>query len=364
MCEADIMDRGDIKPAMLTLPKGWERLLLRISFAVFALLIAAVAVAKQGVRWPQIVVWRNSAGLLPEASAEPLSYGFRLIGFLLGFSNSNQYLVVAAVVSIFAVLAIAYAMTRNLADPTHARVALVLAVSGPIVWSMASNLGRVDALLVLGSALLVASRKNVLGATAATAVMVLAHPEQALVAAGCLLALSSGPAFRTFRRSSLVALGCALLGNFTLWALAATADAPVRQDQLFSLFGASLGRFLTFAPLALYSGLGVVLMISVFAIISSHQWKDRLAIGAALLIPLLVSAITLDQTRVFVGVSTAAVLALIVTVAEPLVHVTQRLTNSPIAFWLIVTTLLPAVHIAFSGELVAPLRELYEWIIY
>ncbi len=315
--------------------------------------------------WPQVVVWENTRGLLPETSAESLSYGYRIVGYALGFDQDRDYLLLSAGITVGSVVAICLAVMRHIGSGNRARLAVMILLSGPIIWSLSANLGRTDALLIVGSALLVMQKRAGIPAALAALVMLLAHPEQAVVSCLALVLLSFGERFHFIRGVALTGLITSLAG-FTILAIwAAALGVTDRSRQFLDLLGASLGRFLTFLPLELYAALGGTVFLIVLSVFweptPSNRWSVFLA-GLAL--PLLVTAVTLDQSRVFVGVSAAVVIIIVTSYSGEVLDLASRVTRSPLFMSFLVLALLPAIHISFSGELVAPWRELYYAIIY
>ena len=347
------------------LPARLEDLLRSIPLVFLGLATALVAAAKQGVMWPQVVVWENNRGLLPETSAESLSYGYRIVGYALGFDQDRDYLLLSAAVSLGAVVAICLAVMRHIGSGSPARLAVMVLLSGPIIWSLSANLGRTDALLIVGSALLIMQKRAGIPAALAALVMLLAHPEQAVVSCLALVLLSFGARFYFIRGVALTGLMTSLAG-FTILAIwAAALGVTDRSRQFLDLLGASLGRFLTYLPLELYAALGGTVFIMVICLFWDPAPSNRWSVFVAgLALPLLVTAVTLDQSRVFVGVSSAVVIIIVVSYSGEILDLVRRVTRSPLFLTFLVLAVLPAIHISFTGELVAPWRELYYAIIY
>ena len=323
-----------------------------------ALIVGAIAIGKTGVL-TQVMVWRNEQGLIPEESGEPLSYGFRIVGFVFGFTTRGPYLGVAIVTTFLAIGALAVA-ARSAGDRKAAKLTVLIVASGPLVWSMAQGLGRPDSLLIAGAALLVSRPRPGPIAAVGGLLMVLAHPEQAAFAVGALLLLSMGRRFRQWRRLAAWSTAFALIYNVLLQIWATQVEASTRADVFESLLVESLGRFVMFLPLELWAGLGIVGIITVFAIARESAQSTRFALVAGvLIIPLIVTAATLDQSRVFVGVTACTSIVVAKTYSSVILNKLTIVTKTPLAFAFVLTTLLPAVFINFMGEVSPPWSALY-----
>ena len=345
-----------------------EMFLRQVPLFLFALIFVLLSALKVGIRWPQVVVWSNEYGLLPESSPEPLSYGFRLVGAVLQFDSASHYLALSTVVSIAAVVATVTVIYLRLGSGLNGRIATLLLVSGPIVWTLASNVGPVDSLLILGSVLLVGPRKLSPTVVVGVGFMILANPEQAVVALSSLLVLSFNSDFVYLRARAILALflcGCAVL-LLIVWSErinVGAAGGQSRLDLLPILAGQSLGRFFIYLPLQFWAGLGMAGLLILWTVASKPGWRNRLClVGGSILVPGLATALTLDQSRVFICTSAAAVVAIVLRYADALSDRLERMTTHPLAMVALAALVLPAVHIDFAGQVVPPWLNIYEYL--
>lgn len=112
-----------------------------------------------------------------------------------------------------------------------------------------------------------------------------------------------------------------------------------------SLIRRSLEILLNQLPLTLYSGFAALFFVVVWAILCESKKRALLVLIGAVLLPLVATAITTDQTRVLVIASSAVVLSLTVVHTQAMVDWLQRWLTYPLGVTFIVTLLLPTVEV-------------------
>ena len=341
-----------------TLRDRCELALLRTNGYLLALTLAAVGAVKVGVA-SQVVVWQNADGLAPEASAEALAYGFRTVGFLLNFSDRVQYQVLALVIIGLGILAIARA-TQSSVDALTGRVALIFLLTGPIVWTLAQTVGRPDSLLILGAALLAPQRRLGPVTVLALTLMILAHPEQSVLATLAFLILTFATRFRDRRVVATTAFAITLLSYAVLLTWFRSSGVPSRFDSLGPLIAESLGRFLIFLPLVIWTGLGATTVVVLVLTFTRWPARESMPVVLALFfLPLAATAVTLDQTRVYVNVVSLAAIAFVLAYSGEITDTLKRNTAYPLLSLTVALIAIPAVYISVEGEVIRPWINLY-----
>ncbi|MFM2438535.1 MAG: hypothetical protein RLZ55_1354, partial [Actinomycetota bacterium] len=165
-----------------------------------------------------------------------------------------------------------------------------------------------DIFLITGSALVALGRRwwlVVIGALIACS----ANPEQSIVAAACLLLVSMAPRFRAKRRDALIFGGIAIANWLAVSAWFALNDVDGSRALLFPVWIAkSLQGFLEAFPLSPYSWFGALWLVVLFVVGSLHGRSRWWVVAGLFALPGLFTVLTLDGTRVFVCVVTAAAL--------------------------------------------------------
>ena len=191
--------------------------------------------------------------------------------------------------------------------PRH-RVALILLACSPLPAVMLYGIGRYDLFLVTGSALVALGRRwwlVVLGALIACS----SNPEQSIVAAACLLLVSMAPRFRAKLRDALIFGGIAILNWAAVSVWYAANDVDGSRALLFPVWVAkSLQGFAEAFPLSPYSWFGALWLVVLFVVGSLHGPSRWWVVAGLFALPGLFTVLTLDGTRVFVCVVTAAAL--------------------------------------------------------
>jgi hypothetical protein len=339
-----------------------ETTLERIPVFAIGLLAAFVAILKSGLALQLPYVWSSDSWPEPTSANEPLSYGFRAIGYLLDLKTESAFHVVSLIAVVCAVLLIAWAISSEVSG-NAARWAAVLFLSGPWVWVLIGEVGRVDAITLAGAALLGVKGRSLPWAIAGTALMLLGNPEQAVVATCALLLISFVPALRAWRRGSLAAVLLAFVTWAALWTWARSLGVSGRGDLLIPNLKDSLELFFQNLPLVLYSGFGMLAIVVVWAIADNSGRARALVIFSALVIPITVTMITLDQSRVLVAIATAPLAVLTIRYAPDIYEAARRIVHFPITLLVAATLFLPAIEVVYPGDIRNPWEFYYSLLV-
>ncbi len=235
------------------------------------------------------------------------SWGPLLLGRLTGLAHSTWTWNAGYLVATLLALAVAAAVIMRRPTPRH-RIALVLLACSPLPTVLLYGIGRYDIFLITGSALVALGHRwwvVVLGSIIACS----ANPEQSIVAALCLLLVSFAPRFRDKRRHALIFGGIAIVNWLAVVLWYAHYNVDGSRALLFPVWVAkSMQGFLEAFPLSLFSWYGALWLLVIFVAGSLTGRSRWFVIAGLFLLPGLFTVTTLDGTRVFVCVATAAAL--------------------------------------------------------
>ncbi len=334
-----------------------DRFFNDIPWVLFVIGLALIGLLKAGV---QLVGTSAALESWPEPlpTADSISYGNRSIAFILGWEFAGAYARISLCVSVVALVVLGFVL-RPGRYGLDGRLLAIVIILGPIGQVLMTNVGGHDAWMFLGALVTAAFGRKVGGVTAGVVLMSLGNPEQAVIAMGCLLAITLIPNFRERRRSTLfgLLLAIALLGALSLYAMHVGVSTRGGYIEGYLLQG--LHNFFINFPLSLFAILGISWIV-VGWILADMSNRNRLffLIGIVV-VPLVFTAITVDQTRVFVGLSGAALMTALLD-AVPRMRRRAHLIGlrNPLAWTLLVAVLLPAVLITYTGSVNIP----YAWI--
>jgi hypothetical protein len=343
-----------------------SRWLSRVPLAAYLLIVIALALFRSGIWFTPVpieVIEENLRSFpQPFPWSESTSYGLRSLLWIFGVGTAegSMQLTAIATASCIAVCILAVGMRFR---GTALRLMLMVVILGPMTTVMLGNIGRNDMLLLTGSVIVacaVPGRQwpwlTVIGA----ALMVSGNPEQAVAASGALLVASLTSGLARYRKPAVVALGVCTAGFLLLQLRSASAGTDSRLGIFTDNLKASLKLFLSDAPLVTYSGYAALWLLVGYCMVNSST-KDRWLLALAFIaVPLLLTAMTLDQTRVWVGVSSLAILALAGSVARkdgegnPSTGSELLVGATFLAF-----IFMPAIEVTFEGIVRMPLEWVY-----
>jgi len=337
--------------------------LAALPIAAFIGLVAVLAVLRNGIWFtpvPIVVIEENLRSFPdPFPWSESTSYGLRSLLWAFRIGTVEDSMLLTAVVTAGCIAVCVLAIALRFRGQQFRLMAMVLLL-GPAVTVMLGNIGRNDMLLLTGSVLVACAspgRPWPWLTVAGAGLMIAGNPEQALVSCGILLAASLTARLTEHRRSAALAFAICGLAYLALQFRSASAGTDSRLGIFTHNLKASLELFLTSAPLVLYSGYAALWLILGFCLVNATR-RDRVIICLAFIaMPILVTATTLDQTRVWVGVSTLAVLALAGSLTR---EATPERAQAPLLIGAAFAALMimPAIEVTFEGIVRMPL----EWV--
>lgn len=349
--------------AVSSLATRWDIRLRTLPWWVFFVLVVIIGLLKTGVSVIRSAPEPLASFPVPQPTASALSYGSRTAAKVLGWEFPDSYVLITTVVTVMAVVVLGFILRPGRLGVDGRLLALVI-VLGPIGQVLFTHIGGHDAWVLLGGLVLGLLGARIWWSLAGAILMVLGNPEQALLATACLLALTWTPWMRARRVSSLAAFASAFLLFLVLSGYAFVSGVPNRSGYLTMYLGSSLYNFGANLPLSFYAALGIVWVVLVWALMRV-TWSSRVILVASLvLVPLLFTAITMDQTRVFVGISCAAVAAfLIEAVPRMRVEAEDRGFRNTVFWTGLAAIFLPTVVVTFTGTVIVPHAWFFTWVV-
>ena len=221
----------------------------------------------------------------------------------------------------------------------QAAMVLVLLASSAL-HTLPGSIGMYDPVTFAGGSLLVLGRSRVLRGLGLV-VMCLGNPEQATLASVCLLVLSLHPAARHWRRTGIVAVGLSATWLVVMQAWLATGGAGSRIVVLPYLLGQSVSATLANPALVIWLWLGCGWLI-VGALLAWSRGRDRWVVALALIIiPTLVTLVTVDGARVF-GMVTLPAFLVAGGICWTYLSDVERIRRASAGAFLMLLVLLPA----------------------
>ena len=323
----------------------------------FGLLLAAIA--KAGITFRPLQADPIETFPMPRDTWAQLSYGIRIIHWAVQ-SESGVVPAIASAVIFGLAIGVVIASTRQFQTSDASRILLIALILGPTFTVFLSNLGRPDVFTLTGGLVLGLLGRSIVWGILGAALMIAGNPEQAVVGTALLFGLALLPPMAPWRRSAAIALSMSCLSFVVLAAYARSVGVGTRVQYLPELIGNSLYGFTANLSLGIYAGYSVLwLVLAIFA------W--RLGTGKLLwlfllmvIIPFLITALTLDQTRVFVGITTAGISAVLMQTAPCVEEVLRRVGRQLVLVpALAIALFLPAFEVSSEHVVRPPLAWLY-----
>jgi len=323
--------------------------------------LLAVALFKSGIDLEVAAQTPDPAFPLPQTDAsDALSYGLPTVVWLLGIQGQSTLIgIVTFVFILVGYFASAFLISRTFTGSVQS-IGLIALGLGPTITVLLGNIGRHDFLVIFGAVIVGLRGYRWWGMTFGSLLMFLGNPEQSVVALLLLVLLGLTTRFRPYLArasvSTLIAFTC--FAGLQIWANSLGADG--RADWLGYHLNASVLNFFGNAYLSIFAGYSVMWILVMWTLVRS-QGRDRiLLILALIVIPFAVTMITADQTRVFVGVSTAALFALIRTDLQDFTQQLRSITPHPAAWAFVAGAFTPVLEITYRGFQRIPLQWLYD----
>ena len=298
---------------------------------------------------------------LPEPGAvDSLSFGLPALVWLLGIQGQTSTIaIVTFALILIGYFSSAYLLVRTF-DGLARTVALILLGLGPTITVLLGNIGRHDLLVVFGAVLVGLRGYTWWGVITGSALMFLGNPEQTLVALTSLALLSLTPKFSQYR-ARVLTLGALSIGLFLIlhmWAGSLGADS--RAGWFGYHLQVSLLNFFGNAYLVIFSGYAILWVLVAWRVVNSHGRTRLLYVASIILLPILATMLTADQTRVFVGVSTATLFALVRVDLETLTGQIRKLTPHAASWVLAAFVATPVLDITYRAYQRIPFRWVYD----
>ena len=338
--------------------KNIEEFLAHGRIWTISILLLLIALLKSGVAFEVAAQNPQPAFPMPEPGIAPTSFGLpALVEIFQLTGNATAIGLMMFALTAIALSVFAFQMLRSSRDSGLVLAGLVLL--GPIGVVAFGNVGRHDWFLLVGSLLFALKGSAVRWALVSSVLMVLGNPEQALLAVLALLVLSGIPKFRRYRRPSLCATAFVSVAaaGLTLWVELLWIDGRASWLGYHLVMG--LQNFFVNLPLSIYAAYGAGWILVIALMLRTSGRFRAYAFVALVAIPLGATAITFDQTRVFVGVS---VLVSVVVYREmagaSVVWLTKTFPERWRVLLLGILIILPAIEITYAGIVRPP----YEWL--
>jgi hypothetical protein len=229
------------------------------------------------------------------------SFGQVAVTSLLGLSTTTQWVAFHGLATVLVLICACWLAVRS--QRTERSMALLIVASATASSTLLIGIGKYDVFTVLGAFILILAR-SLPGSFVGSLIMTSGNPEQAMVAAAGLLAVSFAPQLRDFRLRAVVALATSAVGWVAVQVWFAQNDLGSGRLHLIRVFlGESLGRFAGSPELSLWSWFGagwIVVLVTLVLIGRGSRWPLALGLIA---IPGIASISTADGARVFAAVA-------------------------------------------------------------
>lgn len=315
---------------------------------------------------PKQVSEENSVFPNPTGILTPISYGMRITNWVLGPETRIENLAIGAVLLLAALAAICVVLIR-IKESLERSFLLIAVLLGPITAILLGNLGRNDVFLLLGSVMVGSAipvrREDINGGgarftagaglqiIAGMLLMILGNPEQTVVAMMLLSALTLTTHFRLARPYALIGLVIAVAFYSVLALWSRSQDLLNRFELVDEFWSQSTQNFSLNFSLVIFSGFGLVWFFCAILLLNSKVQDLLVLIPTLVLIPIAVTASTVDQTRVWVGI-TGLISILVVRHVSTVVPTGYQweVTGS----LLVVAILIPSFEVTYLGQVRSP----------
>lgn len=336
-----------------------ERLLARLPLPVIAFGLLSLTFLKVGVTFRPFAADPLESFPTPRDTWAQLSYGMRTVHWIIG-SEASLVPIVAATGLLLLAIAVVLTASRHVESRQEGLLVLVVILMGPAITVFLSNFGRPDAFTITGGLMVGLLGRRPIWAAIGAVLMVLGNPEQAVVGTVLLLVLTLIPPLRPWRGGALISSAIALVGFASLVIYARSTGVGSRLQYLPDLLGNSIYGFTANLSLGIYAGYAILWIVLGAFVLRLSAIHTLIAVVSAIVIPLAITAATLDQTRVFVGVTTASIGAITASTAP---HMTRWITSQrfslPIFTVVVIGVFLPAFEVSADHVVRPPFAWLY-----
>ena len=296
---------------------------------------------------------------VPPNTWSALSYGMRSLVLITGVEGDVAVGAIGLVTVLISLVLITLLASRVM-DPLVARIFLALVIVGPIGMVLLNHIGRNDVFVILGATIIAMCGRKISVMFLGLFIMILGNPEQSAVAMFCLLVLSFVPSFRSWRRAAGIGFVVALVAFIPLSLFARSAGVKSRIEFLPDYFSSSFYPFTANLPLTFYAAFGATWIVLGWIFLQISVRSRILLTMGIVIIPFFVTMITVDQTRVTVGVTTLSIMVALREYLPKFVCQLKSFNFAPVlGAVLVVVLFLPVIEIwGTSGHARTP----YLWI--
>lgn len=329
-----------------------DRWMLRLPIVTLSIGVLFVALLKHG-----IIFWKGwndgefpPTDLIP-GTTSPIIFGHTLaIARVFRLQTVQQYQFVSVLILVLTI-AVLLVLTFRRLPRNSGSLLIFIVLFGQVGVVLFGLFGRQDTLFILGAALIMLTGKSnrVLWTTGAL-LMAFANPAVSIFASLLLLFLAMTTRYRLWRERAIIATGIGLF-----W-VAAESVLGAGQSQ-FGLFRQFLESSIfasgfTF-PLRVFSIYGIVWILVILVLLSYSRHRFWWLAFVLVVAPVLVTLLTLDGTRVGVGVTLLVLFALLVRDLPEACDAAQKRGIPLISLGAIATLVVPAIN-DWGGGIVAP----------
>lgn len=289
--------------------------LRRMPFAMFLGILATVSIVKATFVWSPWVFGVSTAFPEPQGDKSNLLTGIALARLV--NESAWAYFALTAVALLVAIAYVWRAGDTSSITSTTSRTRLTLAVSWPLVLSGLAWYGYGTELMPLFVALAILARGRWLWLLGIAGVS-LTHPELSFFSFLGLWLLGWSPEFRRFRTRGLVGSAWSLMVVIITSMWLSASGTQSRGEVVLNMLPGAIRSQLRHSIMGLYSAWSVWWILILIALLLVGRRAKQLLLLTAVLIPSLVTMVTLDATRVFTGAAAAVGLAIYWLVANRL----------------------------------------------
>jgi hypothetical protein len=333
------------------------------SWLALSALFLIITLAKGGFAFEVAAQDAQPTFPYPQPGLTALSFG--LPALVWAFNIQGQTMLIG--IMVLALIAVGYTLCAWLVQRSFTGQGRVLALIclglGPTISVLLGNVGRHDFLVIFGGIILGLRGYRWWGAIVGAALMLLGNPEQAVVALAIASLVSFVSRFKNYRTKVLTVTGAAFLIYLALEMWASSLGIQGRSDWLGYHFKVSLLNFLGNGYLSLFAGYSLLWILVLWAVRKTGGRERVILIIAAIVVPFAVTLTTADQTRVFVGVSTAVLFMIISVDITPFTEALARITPNVVAWAFAVAVFLPVLDVTYRGFQRIPYLWLYDFVV-
>jgi hypothetical protein len=267
-----------------------------------------------------------------------------LLGWLAQSESRNFYVLISLAFLVFGIPFMSWLICTAVGGDAG-RFASLLLLGGPIVWVLWGGFGRTDVFVIVGGVLLATMGRLPQWAIPAAIIAILGNPEQAVMLSLSLLLLSITRTFKPWRMGALVSLTLSVTAFILLTLWSRSLGIPSRLDYFPPLVRQSVNWFFNSLPIELYAGFGIAIVLILWAILDQRMSQGFLVCVATVGLPVTMTALTLDQSRILVCTSIASVTAVTILYAPRVYKALRARVHYVLGACFLLVLALPAIEV-------------------